>query len=321
MKVGVLGAGAMGSYVGALLALAGHQVTLVDVDVDRMRTVQRDGLTLVQPWSTRVADVRAATAPNLLEGSELVLVVTKASSLEAALRSAVPHLGSAAKVAVLCNGLGCREVASQWVVPDQLFYGATAAGAVLDAAAVVRETVTGQTYLGHRQGQRSEELLGLAEALSEAGIATIASDDVDSWIWTKLLINVAFNAVTSLTGALNSALVETEAGRQLVRRLVEEAVSVAAKSGVRLHCTAPVDYVMEVGAKIAAQQSSMLQDLQRGRATEVDYINGAVSSQAHRLGMEVPVNEALVHLVHLREHTLGLCNAAGPPRQLGRATP
>ena len=305
-RIGILGAGAMGSYFGALLAIAGHAIALVDPDADRMEAIGRDGLTLVQPTARRVVTVRAGSAPSLLDRAEFVIVQTKANDLETAIQSTGSHLGPTTAVAVLSNGLGCGEVASRWVKPEQLVYGATAAGAVLDGPAVVRETVIGNTYLGRWQSRADATLLRLSSTLDAAGITTVACDDVDPWIWTKLLVNVVFNAATSVAKVRNGALVETQAGRRLVEMLVGETSAVAAGRGIALTCEDPLAYVMGVGAKIAENESSMLQDLLRRRATEVDQINGGVVAEARRLGLPAPVNEALTHLVHLCELGIGV---------------
>ena len=306
VRIGILGAGAMGSYFGVFLALAGHDVVLVDEDAGRMAAVERQGLTLLQSSSCRTAALCAGCKPSLLAEVEVVVVLTKANRLDAALGMASAHVDAAAKVVVLCNGLGCREVARHWVHPEHLFYGTTAAGAVLVGQSAVRETVRGDTYIGRFTGGRDEELLDLAARFTEASLTTVASDDVDCWIWTKLLVNVAFNAATSVVGSCNGSMVETDPGRNLVKELVEETASVASGLGVRLQCRDPVEYVLQVGTKIAQQRSSMLQDLEHRRATEVDYINGAVVEEARRVGLGAPANSVLTCLVHLREHELGI---------------
>jgi 2-dehydropantoate 2-reductase len=311
-RVGVLGAGAMGSYFGAALSLAGHDVVLVDVDTDRMSAIDRHGLTLLRDVRSDRVRLRASASPEPLSSSEVVIVLTKANTMERALSGSLPYLGAARAIVVIPNGLGCGEAAARLLPANRVIHGATAAGAVLEGDAVVRETVIGTTYLGRLDSPADGTLVEIADLLNSAGLKNETCDHVESWIWTKLLINVAFNAVTAVTGLRNGALVETDSGKRLLELILAEVTAVARASGVELQCEDALSYVTEVGSEIALNQSSMLQDLLRKRPTEVDFLNGAVADTAARLGIPAPVNEALTHLVHMKEQEMSVMASAWP---------
>ena len=142
---------------------------------------------------------------------------------------------------------------------------------------------------------------------SRAGIPAIAEDTVQSLIWGKLVINVGINALTALLRFTNGQLNDHAETRELVKLAVAEAVQVAAASDVRLPYDNAVEKVLAVAAATAANRSSMLQDILRGRATEIDAINGALVREGVRLGVPTPVNATLTLLIKALEKQQGIC--------------
>lgn len=297
-RVIVVGAGAMGSLFGARLALAGHDVTFVDPYVEHVDAIREHGL-IVRSEGGEIR-VRVAAVPDAgdAEPGDLVLVLTKANQLRDAL-AAGPHLlAGAASVAVLSNGIGCDAVAAELVAADRLVYGATAAGAVLEAPGVVRDTVAGATYVGTRGGPASAAARGVADLLDAAGIPTEAVDDVRARVWRKAMVNVGYNAATSLARVRNGELAADTGSRAVLQAAVSEAVAVAAADGIELPLEETVADVVALGlGAIAPHRSSMLQDVLRGRETEVEFLNAAVAREGRRLGIPTPVNDTLAALV------------------------
>jgi 2-dehydropantoate 2-reductase len=121
--------------------------------------------------------------------------------------------------------------------------------------------------------------------------------DVASLVWSKLVINVGINALTALVGQPNGRLLDFEETRGLMADLVAEAVAVAGARGIRLTHTDPLAAVYETARRTGANRSSMLQDFDRGRETEIDFINGAIVREAGALGIPTPVNAAVTRLV------------------------
>jgi 2-dehydropantoate 2-reductase len=148
---------------------------------------------------------------------------------------------------------------------------------------------------------RSDKLAGLADALRSAGFETHVERDVASLVWSKLVINVGINSLTALLGVTNGKLPESEECRALVGDLVGEAVSVARARGITLSYADPVSAVLEVARKTGANRSSMLQDFDRKRETEIDFMNGAIVREAAAAGIPAPVNATMVRLVKAAE--------------------
>lgn len=288
----------MGSYFGARLVLAGHEVTLIDPDDAQIAAVRRSGLTLIDGAGARAGIAATAVVhPIDAPAADLVIVLTKANRLSEAL-AASEHLTQTATTLILCNGLGCVDVANELVPASGLLYGATAAGAVIDEPGVVRKTFEGQTRFGSLLVPLPERATEVARLLSDAGLAAEATDRVDDWIWSKLLVNIGYNAATALARVTNGALVQNTSGRAVLQAAVGEAMAVAVAKEITLAYDDPIAYVVGLGlGPIGQNNSSMLQDVLRGRQTEIEFLNAAVSREGRAVGVATPVNDTLTGLV------------------------
>ncbi|GAF76047.1 unnamed protein product, partial [marine sediment metagenome] len=132
---------------------------------------------------------------------------------------------------------------------------------------------------------------------NHAGIHTEISSNIMRALWSKVLVNVGINPLTALTGLRNGELLDHPEIRQVMKRAVEEAMMVAQSLGIEMEFDNPVEKVYEVAEATAANRSSMLQDVERGRKTEIDALNGAIVELGRRIGVDTPVNETLVAAV------------------------
>lgn len=291
----------MGSYFGARLRLAGHDVLLVDPDRDHVDRIRERGLELRAGGRDVVVRPEVALSAGGAQ-ADLVIVLTKAARLEAALAGSAALVGGARLVLVLPNGLGCGEIAANFVDGARLLHGVTAEGAVLDAPGVVRHAFPGRTYFGSFSGLPTGSEQAIGDVLTAAGLPADATADVESWIWTKLLVNVGYNAATALARVRNGQLASDPDGAAVLRLAVEEARAVARAKGIEIHYEDPVGFVIGLGLDgIGPNRSSMLQDVLRGRDTEIDFLNGAVVREGEACGVPTPVNEALWRLVRVAQ--------------------
>jgi 2-dehydropantoate 2-reductase len=155
----------------------------------------------------------------------------------------------------------------------------------------------------------NRKLSALADALRAAEFETHVEEDVAALVWSKLVINVGINALTALIGQTNGTLLLHEETKAIMADLVGEAVAVTRARGVRLTYTDPLAAVYEVAGKTGANRSSMLQDFDKGRESEIDFMNGAIVKEAAQLGMPVPVNATITRLVK----TLDRIHLSGSP--------
>jgi len=304
MRVAVLGAGAVGCYYGGMLARAGVPVTLVG-RAAHVEAIRRDGLAI--EWADRREMIRvgASTDVEAVRDADVVLVCVKSPDTDAAARSLRPHLAADAVVVSLQNGVDNAE-RLRAVLSQTVFAAVVYVGAYMNGPGIVRHTGRGDLVLGASRAdaarpgvaQRLAEVAALFEA---AGIACPLSDDIDAALWTKLVINCAFNAVSALGRARYGRMAREPGIRALMEGTVRESIAVARASGVALDERRLIDAVWGVADALARQYSSTAQDILRGKPTEIDALNGFVAARAAALGIDVPLNRTLHALVKLRE--------------------
>ncbi len=304
LRVAVLGAGAVGCYYGGMLARAGVAVTLIG-RATHVEAIRRDGLVI--EWSDRRETIRvgASTDVATVRDAQVVLVCVKSPDTDAAARSLAPHLAADAVVASLQNGVDNAE-RLRAVLPQPVFAAVVYVGAYMDGPGIVRHTGRGDLVLGTSRADAARpeiarRLAAVAALFEAAGIACPLSDDIDAALWTKLVINCAFNAVSALGRARYGRMARDAGTRTLMEGTVRESVAVARAAGVALDERKLIDAVWGVADALAQQYSSTAQDILRGKRTEIDALNGLVAARGAALGVDTPINRTLHALVRLRE--------------------
>lgn len=297
MKIAVMGAGAIGSYVGALLARAGHDVTLVarPIHVDAIR--ERGGLLVDSSNFKGIVPLKAASDPSGVEGAELVLFTVKSTDTEAAGKSMLPFLASNATILCLQNGVDNAERLSKTI-------GRAAIATVVYVA-------TGMEGPGHvHHHGRTELVIGsspaseaIAKLLTEAGIASSVSETVEASLWQKLVMNCSYNALSAVAQLPYRRLFEVSETADVIRNVVNECVAVASTLNIPLPADI-CDKALALAKVIPEQYSSTAQDLARKKPTEIDYLNGYVVRKGRETGIPTPTNLTLYVMVKLQEAAL-----------------
>jgi 2-dehydropantoate 2-reductase len=198
--------------------------------------------------------------------------------------------------------LGNLEAIAPMVNPEKIIGGVTSHGATLINTGHIRYAGKGDTIIGRMNQQIDDDLSQIANLLSEAGIETKVSSDVEGTIWSKLIINAAINPLTAITRLKNGQLLESEETRRLLDLVAEESGEIVKLAGISLVYSEIKSKVYDVCEATAQNTSSMLQDILRGRRTEIDAINGAIVKKAKDLNINAPVNEMLTCLVKTLEN-------------------
>jgi 2-dehydropantoate 2-reductase len=293
MDVVIVGAGSLGSLVGAVLARE-HDVTLVGRE-PQVEAVRSRGLSLGGELHARVAP-RATTDADGLAG-DLAIVAVKSFDTAAVAESLAT--GSFDAVLSVQNGMGNEETLAGRVEASVLA-GTATYGAILREPGVVECTGLGEVVLGDRNGGQSRLADRLGEAFASAGLDAVVDEAMPRRLWEKLAVNAGINAITALTRTMNGAVLESPTD-DLARRAVRETARVARAEGVDLSAADAVDALERVADRTAANESSMYQDLQAGRRTEIDAINGYVVDRAAEHGIQAPTNHTLAALVRTWE--------------------
>jgi 2-dehydropantoate 2-reductase len=298
MRIAIMGAGAMGSLFGAHLAEAGHDVLLVDVDPAVVAAVEADGILLGE----RAVPVPITADPVGRGTCDAVLVLVKTYDTAAAAELAAPLVGPGTVVATLQNGIGGADVLVEAWGAERVLAGVTYQGATVLGPGRIRHHMHGETFLGDDVAAAAP----LAAALTEGGQPAHALDPVAPRIWKKLTNNCMGNCTSALTGMSGGQMADDDGILDLQRAIATEAVAVAAALGHDLDLEDCVHTNTSVLASSGDGRPSMLQDVQAGRRTEIETLNGAIVRHGDALGIDVPVNRAMVALVRGWERARGL---------------
>lgn len=325
MKICIYGAGAIGGWIGARLAQAGHAVSVVarGATLDALR---QHGLRLASPDGDVQAAVQASDDPAALGVQDVVVIAVKAPSLPAVAARIAPLLGPRTVVLTAMNGV-------PWWFFLAAGFGGPLAGAALDsvdpggaiaAAIPVRHVVGGVVHaacaldgpgrIRHVQGRRiilgepaggdSERVLALSAALAGAGIEAPVSPQIQRDAWFKLWGNMTMNPISALTGATMDRILDDDLARGLVTAVMLEAQAIGERIGVPI-AERPEDR-HAVTRRLGAVKTSMLQDVEAGRPVELDALVASVREIGQRVGVATPFTDALLGLARLKARGLNL---------------
>jgi 2-dehydropantoate 2-reductase len=297
MRVLVHGTGAVGGYFGALLARGGHDVVFV-ARGDNLSALRERGLTIrLAEDGTLALPVHAVGEAREAPPADLILVCVKSYDTPAAAVALRPVVRPETIVLSLQNGIENEDILARGLGLPPLMVALTRIGVAMVAPATIAYSGRGTILFGEPDGSESPRAQRVAEALAAAGVPYELRRDILVAAWEKLAWNAGFNAVTTLTRSTVAEVLAQPASRDLVVAAMEEADAVAVASGVPVRRWRTERVLEESASGLPDFQTSMLQDLLRGRRLEHDALNGAVVRAAARTGVAVPVNRTLLALL------------------------
>ena len=300
MKIAVLGAGALGCAMGSCLSESGHEVWLINRREDHVETMNTLGLCVQVNGADRYTPVKAALHASHVAAQigtvDLLLVLVKSFHTREAITSSTSIVGPDTVVLSLQNGLGHEDVLAEVVGRDKVMAGKTYAGGVmLGPGRIIRGTEGKETYIGELEGRMTDRVQRVAAAFNAAGLITHISDNIMGTIWEKLLVNVATGALSGITRLAYGDLYQVPEVKTCALAAVQEAMDVARACGIGLSVNDPEQPWLKAAAGLPPEfKASMLQSLEKGSVTEVDYVNGSVVRWGQKCGVPTPVNSTLV---------------------------
>lgn len=294
----------MGAAFGARLFEAGHAVTLVDLSKEAVDAINAKGLCIeVKTGERRVNRVPATTLAAEVGPVDLVVNFVKCYHTEAAIRSVLPILRPDSAVLSLQNGWGNAPVIAGIVGDARVLMGVTYHSATVLGPGHVLHAGEGPTFLGPLTGEPARAK-PVAEALMVAGLDVTVSENILTEIWSKVLLNVCTLPTSALLRFGAVQLVEHEGTMALMRALLEEGAKVVKAQGLPIDEEERWATITGLLGRIGMSKPSMLQDVENGRRTEIDVINGAIVAAGKSYGIPTPHNETMVWLVKALEDAL-----------------
>lgn len=303
MKIAVTGAGAMGSLFGGRLAMAGNDVTMIAVSPATIETINRDGIVLDDEAGRHVIPVKAKRAEDMGEKPELIMLFTKTLSSRAALEGAKHYIGEDTYILTLQNGLGNIELISEYVGRDKIIAGVTNYASDSKGPGKISSAGSGYVKIMTADLRRSESLDKVFRTFSDAGFHISIADDIYTAIWEKAGFNAAINAVTAVCRVPCGGVGSVEEGRRLAAKIAEETAMVANAYGVKASAGSIIRNLENSYIAHKDHFTSMAQDVQKKKKTEVEFINGGIVKKAREKGIEVPYTEAVYDLLRIIEDT------------------
>lgn len=302
MKVCVVGCGAVGSIFAAHLArLPEVEVYAYDVSQDHVRAINQHGLRL-SGAANFTARLRASSDAAEIPRCDYGIVATKAIHTRQAIAQAARIFDDSSAVCSVQNGVGNEEIIAERV--KQVIRGTTFPAGHLIEPGHVGFDIQGDTWVGpfEPSGTPMSRVEELASMLTRSGMNTMAMADARGAQWTKLIFNAATNPVGALTRLHHRAATFFQPTGDLSNALIEEGEAVARALGIQLHGD-PRDLVMKGAGAPGKHKASMLQDVEAGRQTEVDFMNGAIVQWGEKTGVPTPLNKMIWALVKGLEHS------------------
>jgi 2-dehydropantoate 2-reductase len=310
MKIAVVGAGALGSFVGGRLAEVGMSVSLIDSNRERVDVINRDGLQLGSDAATNSVAIPAFLATDAEGIYDALIVLTKGIHTDAAIASCVHLVGPRTLVLTFQNGLGNLEILARHVGASRVAIGMTNWAVDLKGDGVA-SVGSGEIRIWHGEGHDDLRVQRLASVLDGAGLNCLADINTLSAVWEKVAFNAAINSVSAISSRTVGEIAGDADARMLVSDIVREVLFVATRKGVAVTSEKVASMVAEAFQSHGSHQPSMLQDVIAGRQTEIESINGAVVDEAQRLGMKAPVTETLLRLVRMHDRRMSVSPSSG----------
>lgn len=304
MRVAVMGAGAVGGYFGAKLARAGHEVWFI-ARRERLKAYRSTGISVESiDGDFDLVPVRAIRDASSVGKVDMVLFTVKSTGTRRAAEEARALVGPYTTVLSIQNGVDNEAVLEEVLGEDRIVPGVAVIGVSMPEPGHILHTNNGSITLGEVNGEETDRVRSICKAFAEAGVDTKVTTDVRTIKWRKLIWNASFNPIAALTGMRVLEIIEDDTSRTIAEGAMRETIEVGKALGHNVG-----DYQIERATQRnpnwAHSKTSMLQDIESGRPTEIDALSGAVVRYGREKGVPTPVMETLHRLVRAKERCMG----------------
>lgn len=316
MRVAIYGAGSLGTILGAYISKAGLKIELINRNKAHVEVLKAKGATIV--GTVQFCQPVVAYTPDEMSGQyDIIFLMTKQQHNHEVVNMLKEYLATDGVLVTFQNGLPEMQIAS--ILGEERVLGCTVAwGATLQSPGVCELTSAPDALsfsLGAISNQRNKHFDKVKELLEKMGTVDV-EDNFIGTRWSKLLINAAFSGMSAVLGCTFGEAAQPRASRRIVQALIKECIDVCHAGNIRIEPVQGKDIVKLLNytnslkrafsffiipiaiRKHAKLKASMLQDIEKGKLTEVDAINGAVSEYGRRVGCPTPMNDRVVEIIH-----------------------
>lgn len=307
MKIAILGAGAMGSLIGAFLKKSGEDVLLVDPYEEHMNKIRTEGLTLHLNGGEEKIRMDTVTDPNGQQPVDVLVVLVKGNYTDSALAGAKDLIGNDTYLLTLQNGLGNSDVLKKYVSEDHVLKGVMKIASHMEAPGMIAsKTMEGvpALFLGcERDDNKAIAVVKrLEKDFQSIQIYALYKEDIDFYIWSKAVNNIAVNCACGIARVSIANFLSTENGWNILNGCVEEVVAVANAKSIPLEKEAVIKTIKEnTIPKIGSHLPSSAQDMKAGKITEIDTLNGAIVRMGEQMQIATPYNAMIMNFVKVIE--------------------
>ncbi|MBN2120846.1 MAG: 2-dehydropantoate 2-reductase [Candidatus Omnitrophica bacterium] len=303
MTICIVGPGAIGSLFYFFLSKKIKDLQLLDKDKERASCLKAKGLTILKENKSYKIPLNITAQASEITKVDLFIISVKSYDTLSAAKLIKPLCGKDTFVLSLQNGLGNLEVLSEVLGEEKVLGAVTHNASTLIEDGIIRYAASGQTIIGKKGNKLPAVLRQIRTLFNSCGISTNLSKDLDSVIWSKLVINIAINPLTAVLRVKNGDLLKTEEARTLLQMASSEAERIARKKRIKLLYDDTQTKVEAVCRATSNNVSSMLQDTLKRNKTEIDFLNGAICRLGQNLKIATPVNFMLYQLVKTIEQS------------------
>ncbi len=315
-RIVVIGAGAIGGVTAGFMAKSGHNVTIITKYPDLAEKIREEGLLITGVKGTHNVKMKAYPRISDLKGQvDIVFLATKATDLEEAAMQILPFIHKNSLVVSMQNGI-CEYKLAEIVGVERTVGCVVGWGATMVEPGHLEMTSSGRFWIGYIHKQSADNGLETIKSLLETVVPVTITPNIISELYSKLIINSAITSMGAITGLYLGEMLASGKIRRIFIEIMREALEVADSMGLQVPAyEGKLDYyklvsakglwgnlyryalLRVVGFKYRKLKSSSLQSLERGKPTEIDYLNGFIVRKAKEFGLSTPVNEKIVEMI------------------------
>jgi 2-dehydropantoate 2-reductase len=296
MKIGIVGAGAMGSMFAYFFTKAKMDVTLLENNANIIKHYKHE-INIIPDHEIIKIKLNIVDTLQHLKDREIIFIFVKSYDTEEAIKKITPNISKQTIIVSLQNGLGNREIIARFIPEDKIVYGSTSIGATKVDNSTIRLGGMGSIVIGGK----SKSVKIIEEILVKAGLDTTVTDNPNAAVWKKAIINAGINPIGALLEIPNGKIISNEFAKSIQEQIVREAVYTAISLGLEFDPDDMIEQTRIVCEKTAANLCSMLQDITAKRRTEIDSINGKITEYAKKNSIATPYNDVMYNLIKAKE--------------------